>query len=298
MRKTLKKHFKIIAIIIFVFASIAAIVGIHERIAYYDSITDPVNIPLKDVATVYNDLPYCSTDNKYQTLDLLTPKDPAFEKSPIVIYIHGGGWDEGDKDNSITNEYASQIASLGLAAASVDYRLSTEATYPAQNNDVACAVNFLVAQANTYALNASKIIIIGDSAGGQLGAMEAITGNHELLGVIMAYGVSDLNRQITQKNDVNAVKYLGSKATEIAESDSPAFAKAYPDTSFLLMHGTADSIVPAEESKDFAKILENNGVNVQYVAIPDAPHAFLGSGDKSDEIARKTMFTFIADLLQ
>jgi len=297
MKKIFKKYFKILAIALGASLVLVAIIVVHQQIVYYDLENTSKSRPMKDVATVYDDIPYCATDNKYQTLDLLIPKEPAYDKSPLIIYIHGGGWSEGDKENNITDEYASQIANLGIAAATVDYRLSTEVIYPAQNNDVACAVNFLIAHANDYSLDTSKIILIGDSAGGQLAAMEAITGKHEFLGVIMAYGVSDLNKQIIQKDDTNAVRYLGSKATELAESDSPAFAKSFPDTSFLLIHGTADSIVPEQESKDFAKILEKNGVSVEYVAIPNASHAFLGTGDASDEIARKAMFVFIANLL-
>ena len=254
--------------------------------------------PINQVSNTFSDIAYCETDNKHQTLDLMIPKSSLRDTNPLLIYIHGGGWREGDKENSITHEYALQLANSGLAAATIDYRLSSEATYPAQNNDVACAVRFLVNNATTYKIDPSKMILIGDSAGGQLAAMEAISRNHEYLGVIMAYGVSDLNEQITQKEDTNAVAYLGSKATELAKSDSPAFAQSYPNTSFLLIHGAADSVVPVQESKDFAKILKQHGVKVEFVNVPNAQHAFLGSGDASDALARKVMFDFIYTLLE
>ncbi|MES2630661.1 MAG: alpha/beta hydrolase [Patescibacteria group bacterium] len=297
MRVFLKKYLKLLTVSLAIAISILTVVLINQQILY-QSIDDAAKArPLNEVANINNDIAYCSTDNKSQTLDLITPKEKIYETNPLIIYVHGGGWNAGDKENSITDEYAAQMAELGIVAASLDYRLSSEAIYPAQNEDITCAINFLVTNAHTYEFDVSKMIIMGDSAGGQLAAMEAIAGNHEYLGVIMAYGVSDLNKQITEEKDKNAVEYLGSKATELAESDSPAFAKSYPDTSFLLIHGTGDSVVPAQESKDFANILRKNGVNVEYVPIPNASHAFLGSGDASDRLARKAMLHFIANLL-
>lgn len=257
----------------------------------------PPQRPIEEISTTYLDIAYCGTDNKAQTLDLLIPNEQLLAKNPLLIYIHGGGWKEGDKENSITKEYAVQLANSGLSAATIDYRLSKEATYPAQNEDVSCAVNFLVQNAEKYKFDTKKMILIGDSAGGQLAAMEAIYQHHTYLGVIMAYGVSDLNEQITEKQDTNALSYLGSKATELAKSNSPAFAKSFPNTSFLLLHGTADSVVPVEESKKFANILKKNGVRVEFKAIPNAQHAFLGSGDTSDTMARQLMFAFIFELL-
>ncbi len=298
MRLAFTRYLKLLLLSLLIVVFAVALFIIHQKIIDFDFENASTNQPLSEVADTFSNLAYCSTTNKYQTLDLLTPKKQLYEKNPLIIYVHGGGWSEGDKDNSITNEYASQLASLGIAAASIDYRLSSEAIYPAQNEDVACAITFLINRAANYQIDAEKLILMGDSAGGQLVAMEAISSHHEYLGVIMAYGVSDLNKQITQEHDKNAVEYLGTKATELAKSDSPAFAKTYPNTSFLLIHGTSDTVVPAEESKDFAKILANNGVDVKYVPINHANHAFLGTKNASDEIARKAMLDFIAQLLQ
>lgn len=298
MHTKAKKIVGILGVALFIITGSTAVILAHQQIAYSDFEDDSKMRPITEVAHTFFDIPYCATDNKRQTLDLLTPKEPLFNKSPLIIYVHGGGWQEGDKENSITEEYSIKLANSGLAAATIDYRLSGEAIYPAQNNDVACAVNYLVGNATKYNLDSNRMIIIGDSAGGQLAAMEAISSNHAFLGVIMAYGVSDLNEQIIEKNDMNAVRYLGSKATELAKSDSPVFAKKFPDTSFLLIHGSDDSVVPAKESATFATILRQNGVDVEFVEIPNAQHAFLGTNDDSDKIAQRIMFQFIQRIIE
>jgi len=288
----------IAAFAIIIFGVIAGIfVHTNREALYYTIMSTIASKPLDESANIYTDLYYCDTENKNQTLDLVVPKEQPFGPTPLIIYIHGGGWSEGGKENQITDEYAAGMSNLGIAGASIDYRLSNEAVYPAQNQDISCAIDYLLANAEKYHINTKEMILVGDSAGGQLAAIEALNLKHQYKGVIMAYGVSDIWRQITVSHDINAEKYIGTQAKDIAEKASPAFADKYPDTAFLLLHGSADTVVPAQESKDFADRLKREGVDVTYVPFSNARHAFLGSGDNDDKRAAEIMLNWVARLV-
>lgn len=110
-------------------------------------------------------------------LDLHLPE--GIDHPPVVVWIHGGGFDSGDRrwlhrtfpDNSVFNG----LVDAGIACASIDYRLSGEASWPAQAEDVSAAIEFLRAHADDYDLDASRVGTWGDSAGGLLALMAAFT---------------------------------------------------------------------------------------------------------------------------
>jgi len=299
-KSSIKKYLRIAIPLTILAILVAAGIFVYSNreSIYYTFVSSIDDKPLSETADVYEDLFYCGTDDKNQTLDLVVPKERPFGATPLIIYIHGGGWSEGGKENTITDEYAAGMSNLGMAGASIDYRLSNEAVYPAQNEDITCAIDFLFANADKYHFDTENIILVGDSAGGQLAAIEVFSQKHEYKGLIMAYGVSDIWRQITVSHDINAEKYIGTKAKEVAEKASPAFANTHPDTSFLLLHGTEDAIVPAEESKEFAEKLRKEGIKVTYVTFEKAGHAFLGTGNEADKKAALVILEWIANLVQ
>ena len=247
---------------------------------------------LIDSSLLKQNVSYCQTDSQNQTLDayLVPNTEPA---SPAIIYIHGGGWNQGDKINEISNEYSKLFTGMDIAFISVDYRLSTEAVYPAQNDDVECAVNYILASAAEWNIDTSRIIIMGDSAGGQLASSELLDRKHLYDGAIIAYGVSNLWRQITSYHDKNAVGYLGSTDKSLADRISPQFQNLEGAPPFLLVHGTADTVVPADESKDFASKLQMAGVSAHYSPIAGASHGFLGNPNSYDKQAREIIIGFI-----
>jgi acetyl esterase/lipase len=262
--------------------------GIFFIIQAANSSTDR---PLEDVANIHYDVPYCKTDNIRQTFDAYIPKTDI--KPTVLIYIHGGGWKEGDKDNEIETEYAEVLANRGIASISIDYRLSNEATYPAQNQDVQCAIDYLRSGSHNLPIQTNQFVIMGDSAGGQLAAIEALDRKELYNGVIMAYGVSDLWTQIQDYKDNNAAGYLGTVNKELAEQASPDNETLEGSPDFLIIHGMEDTIVPASESLSFANKLRNSAVSVIYVPIKGASHAFLGSRDTSDEEAKGHILNFL-----
>jgi pectinesterase len=142
-----------------------------------------VNAVLPDNVAYYKNLVYTSYPPKDSTgvkrdihLDLFEPKDVFKGPYPAVIIIHGGGWRSGDRTMELPTAYF--IASNGYVTAVVEYRLSTEALYPAAVYDLKAAIRFIRANAPKYNIDPNKIAVSGCSAGGQLAAFLGVTGGH------------------------------------------------------------------------------------------------------------------------
>ena len=257
-------------------------------------ITRAVQYTIATQAATHFDVPYCSTSDVQQTLDAHIPAQRT--QAPIIAYIHGGGWSEGDKNNEISQEYAQVFTDMGVAFISIDYRLSKEAVYPAQNEDVRCAIDYIRSGSHNWPIDSSRIIIMGDSAGGQLAALEAIQRKHLYDGVISLYGVTDLWEQISNHNDTNAIHYLGGAKESLAQHASPTSQSLKGSPPFLIIHGIDDDIVPASESKTFADKLQKAGVVITYLPVQHARHGFVGSHNESDVQAKKYILAYVADM--
>jgi len=166
------------------------------------------------LTSVFRDVPYVRDAGPRQRLDLYLPTPPAphpWEQSfqagpatrrmPVLVWIHGGAWAIGKKEDTVPLEWLG----LGYAIASVDYRLSRDAIFPAQLQDVKAAVRWLRAQADRYARDPERIVVWGESAGGHLAALLGTTGgvsgldvgdnvdrSSRVKGVIDFYGNADL----------------------------------------------------------------------------------------------------------
>jgi acetyl esterase/lipase len=120
---------------------------------------------------VYTTLPDTPFGKRKLHLDIFRPEQPG--KYPALLLVHGGGWRSGDR--SMENPMAQFIAARGYVTATVEYRLSPEALYPAAIGDIRAAVRFLRSQAGKYKIDAEKMAISGTSAGGQLAALIGMT---------------------------------------------------------------------------------------------------------------------------
>lgn len=228
-------------------------------------------------SVVYDDIPYCSSTNERQEMDILVPASATDQKpAPVVIYVHGGGWTEGSLRDNIDDYYPPFLIEKGIAFVTVDYRLAPEFTYPAQNDDVQCAYQFLKQNAATYRLDMERVGLFGDSAGGQLAAMQALSSEarDSIDGVVMFYGVSDLWYQLTEKNDQFALNYLGKRDEALAKSASPRYADLTDAPPFLLIHGTKDALVPHQESLLFRDALTQHRISVTLITLEGAQHGF------------------------
>ena len=224
---------------------------------------------------------YCNTANKQQLLDFYRPEDSQGQALPLVVYVHGGGWRWGSKNNAMFNNYAPIFLEHAIAVASINYRLNSAHPYPDQNNDIACAVTYLAAHANELHIDSSRMIFMGESAGAELASYAALNsaGRHypEPIGVIDFYGVTDFTKVLYGKHpDLNARRYLGSAYGQVALQASPITYITAHAPQFLIIHGQHDNIVPPEQSQLLQNALTSVGVPSTYIKIPDASHSFVG----------------------
>ena len=119
------------------------------------------------------DQPYVAGGHERQKLDLFLPRDA--DNAPVVMFIHGGAWRNGDKNNP---RALAELLEAGFAVVSINYRLSQHARFPAQIEDCKAAVRWLRARAGEYRLDVSRIGVWGTSAGGHLAAMLGTTGEN------------------------------------------------------------------------------------------------------------------------
>ncbi len=240
------------------------------------------------------------------TLDLFRPA-PATRTYPLVIWVHGGAFLEGtnkrDGEPLRGAHIGERILVAGFALARVTYRLSGEATFPAQLHDVKAAVRWLHHHAPELGLDPSRFTVWGESAGGQLAAILALTGddphtsgNVGILdgsdavqaGVIW-YSPSDLLTMQSQTRadavfDHNAPDSPASLLVggpiqdnpELARRASPATYASADAPPLLLVHGTEDRVIPAEQSSQLYERLVDLGAPAQLVIVPGADHCFVG----------------------
>lgn len=130
------------------------------------------------LGTADRNVPYCNS----QTLDLYIPTVAAKRPLPLAIFVHGGGMTSGDKSD-INPVFLNALASAGYAVASVNYRLAPEFKFPAQIEDVKCAIRYLRDHAQMYGVNGSEMFAFGTSVGGQLVALAALIGPHSAFDV-------------------------------------------------------------------------------------------------------------------
>lgn len=287
-RKLSKKRILVLSLGTFLVACAVTLIlsyrfnnGFREEVDdIYNSVYSNVFIDptMNSVADVKRNIPYCNTISNFQKLDVYTPKQSDTPR-PVVVYIHGGGWSTGDKANPFVVDYGAEIVRNGMAFISINYRLAPKAVYPAQNQDVDCALAYISTHAHELNVDASKLALLGDSAGGELAAMAALTSPSKsaVRAVVNFYGPSDIWAQITRKPrpDQWAINYIGSATNEtLAKQASPAYAKLEGAPPFLIMHGTNDKTVHYDQSSSFATKLTAAGVDVTLVPVQNANHYF------------------------
>jgi acetyl esterase/lipase len=251
-----------------------------------------------------------------------TPTPP-----PLVVWIHGGGWMFGDRrylpETLRPNQLFEESVAAGLAVATIDYRHALEAHFPAQLHDAKAAIRYLRAHAGALGLDTTKIGVWGESAGGHLAALVGLTGEHaELEGAIGVlrqssavdvvvdwYGPADLALQPREGRSVEIAAKLPPEMLTPPEellaggNDEHTLAIASPISyvtpaapPFLLIHGTADTVVPYVQSEVLTQALADVGVSAQLVPIEGADHIFNGHDD-IDSVVRLSV-TYLAEALR
>lgn len=128
--------------------------------------------------TVLKDIPYCTTPERELKLDMYLPPGDKYEKRTAILFIHGGGWRSGDK--GMHAAMLEKLAADGYVCISPEYRLSTEALYPAAVYDIKSAIRWTRTHAKNYGIHPDRIIAAGHSAGGELAAFTGSTNGNQL----------------------------------------------------------------------------------------------------------------------
>ncbi|MGD0898188.1 MAG: alpha/beta hydrolase [Thermoguttaceae bacterium] len=244
------------------------------------------------------DLQYVEGGHERNRLDLYLP-EKAEARLPLVVWIHGGAWWGGSKEGCP----AVFLAANGYAVASINYRLSQHAVFPAQIEDCKAAIRWLRANAAKYHLDPDHVGVWGASAGGHLAAMLGATGNvKELEGsggnldqssrvqcVVDWFGPSDMARMGRQadKPDTPVARLIGGPVQENLEKARKASPLSYvgkDSAPFLIMHGDKDDVVPLAQSEVLAEALKKAGVEVNLVIVKGNGHG--GPGFNSPENRR------------
>ncbi len=248
---------------------------------------------LADNGIVYSNLQYCKSNDPYQTLDIFLPQK-GVTPYPLVIFIHGGGWRMGDKSNRELSYYGEDLLNTGIAIASVNYRLGPTYTYPFQDSDIACALEYLSLHAQDYRIQKARWGLFGDSAGAQLAAAAMANPriNSPLVAFVGFYGPYDLDLQIYRKPiaDKDARDYTNNAHN--SRSASPYYLPPAKHARYLLYHGIKDRIVPAEQSERFADKLRQQGIAVTYVPVHEAGHSFTPRTKPSSAEIKRQMVEF------
>jgi acetyl esterase/lipase len=198
----------------------------------------------------------------------------------LVVWIHGGAWVNGNKENTP----ALFLLEQGFALASIRYRLSGQAAFPAQIEDCRAAIRFLRTNAAKYGYDAGKIGVWGSSAGGHLVALVGTmgTGDDKVQAVVNWYGPTNLRRMSMHASVIDhdspiapESRLIGATVqqnAELAERANPITYITKDDPPFFIQHGDADSTVPLEQSELLYEALQAAGVPVEFEVLHGAGH--------------------------
>ncbi len=259
-----------------------------------DTVYKPVEYP--SGFTSQMNVIYAKDKNWEGKMDLyLAPKEKGL--SPVVINIHGGGWNKGVKESQTG---FNSFFKNGFSVANIEYRLTGQATAPAAVEDARCALIYLIKNAKELNIDVNKIVVMGGSAGGHLALMAGLLENDhrfdgncpgveniKVAAIIDKYGITDVwdwgyGSNVTSKS---ATRWLGDKANDkkFAASVSPItyVNKNSPPT--FIVHGDADPIVPYQHSVDLAAKLTKAGVKHVFITINGGAHGRFPK-EKQDEI--------------
>lgn len=258
----------------------------QEEVARFSPAAAPAGIDqLKNID-------YVGNNNPRQTLDLLVPKDHATKKRPLVVFIHGGAWNSGKKEDGLPVIRA--ISSTGdYVTATLNYRLSQEAPWPAQIHDCKAAIRFLRGKAEEYGIDAGNIGIMGISAGGHLVSMLGTCGTTATLEgdlgafpkqssqvqcVVNFFGPTNfltMSGDAIRPNPITALLGgIGPELRDKAKDASPVTWVTDKSAPFFTAHGTEDTLVPYSQAKEIHGALVKAGVESHLITMQGAGHGF------------------------
>jgi acetyl esterase/lipase len=250
-----------------------------------------LSIKAADDVRVARDLEYARVGDTSLKLDLYVPA--AAKSPPVVVWVHGGAWRSGSKNNPSVLP----LTERGYAVASVDYRLSPVAPFPAQIHDIKAAIRYLRASAKQHGISTEKIAVSGGSAGGHLAALVGVSnGVKELEGdigqirdpssnvqaIVVFYGASNLTTILAQSTPhglsvrVPALELLlggqPDSKQDLARLASPVFHVDKTDPPLLWFHGDQDPQMPINQAHEMIGAYKKQGLAATLDVVYGAGH--------------------------
>jgi acetyl esterase/lipase len=238
----------------------------------------------------YKDVAYATVGGKTLALDLYMPS--GVESPPLLVWVHGGAWQNGTKAG-----VPKQLIDRGYAVASVDFRQSTEARFPAMVFDIKGAIRFLRASADTYGYSVDRIAIAGNSSGGHLVALVGVTNGDSALegsvgghtdrssavqAIVDYYGASNLTTILAQSTPYGlgvrepALRLLlgdlPDAKKELARQASPVYHVTRGSPPLFLLHGDQDPQMPINQAHEIQGAYEKLGLDVTFDVLHGAAH--------------------------
>lgn len=279
----------------FAILSCLAVALVSETVAQNPAPQRPT-LP-KGIVAEY-DVKYVPNGDAEQALDIYFRETPAEKPLPLLIWIHGGGWSGGSKTQV---PYLNQLP-RGYVVASVEYRFSQKAKFPAQIQDCQAAIRWLRANAKKYSIDPDRIGVGGASAGGHLAALVGTSGGQKVFPMIGGnedqsdrvqavcdiFGPTNFWTVVAQAEEDKSVKnifkwnngdpysnLIGAKLGEDREkcdAVSPVRYVSKDNPPFLILHGDRDALVPYAQSVELNDLLAKAGVEVTLQRLPGAGH--------------------------
>jgi acetyl esterase/lipase len=251
------------------------------------------------------DVVYATVDGKALALDVHLPANVA--QPSLIVWVHGGAWNAGTKA-----QYPKELVASGFAVASVDFRQTSEARFPANVHDIKAAIRFLRAKAGQYGYRSDRVAIAGASSGAHLAALVGVTnGDADLEGkvgdqlaasssvqaIVSYFGASNLTTILAQSTPFGLSvrkpaleRLLGAlpeSTPELAKQASPVFHVDRSDPPLLLLHGDQDPQMPINQSHELEGAYEKLGLDVDLVVLHGVAHG--GDAFFADEPLRRAV---------
>lgn len=265
----------------------------------------------------HSNIPYANDGDNKHLLDLYLPTHTT-KATPLLVWVHGGAWKEQDKygDMSYMKNLLRVVLEKGYALASVDYRNSTTAKFPAQIQDLNHALSFLASHADEYSLDTAKIALIGFSAGGHLASLLGLSANNTVpdfyfdnqkpaftikaiadfygpSNFIMFYNAGDPNSADDPVSILLGASPL--KRPDLATLASPVTYVDKNDPPVFIVHGENDTVVPVQQSIVLQSYLNLANVKNEFTIVKGAPH--FGEPFDNAEVRTK-LLTFLSTSLK
>ncbi len=291
----MKKRLAIIIVLVLLVATAMMI--------YFSGILAPRFEPAK-LGNVDYDVTYCTMDGLDLGMDLYYPASGG--PWPTLVFVHGGGWMEGDKYYVDSSPTAS-----GYLVVSINYRMYPEYRFPAMIEDVKCAIRFLRAHARQYNLDPDRIALAGHSAGGHLAALAGLADRNagwdvgeypgrssRVQAVVVLAGPADLTQEYPAWVDELIQNVFG---PEQLANGSPVTYASPDDPPFLIIHGDADPVVPVEQAYLLQDALNAAQIPVDLLIVQHAGHGLEAAGEPTlpswEEVYRR-MLDFLDEYLE